>query len=113
MAQQDGTIFSGIEGVHLQDQAITESMGSIIDHAFEHLASSDLMIARTRRRLLIAARALRDKNTLSPGVEDPEVFRGARSGFFVSGDTSPWQEIYARELAASVRPTPPTLRTPE
>jgi hypothetical protein len=86
MGQQDGTIFSGIEGVHLQDQAITESMGSIIDHASEHLAPSDLMIARTRRRLLIAARALRDKNTLPPGVEDPEVFRGARSGFFVSGD---------------------------
>jgi phenylpropionate dioxygenase-like ring-hydroxylating dioxygenase large terminal subunit len=38
MAQQDGTIFSGIEGVHLQDQAITESMGSMTDHAFEHLA---------------------------------------------------------------------------
>jgi hypothetical protein len=47
------------------------------------------MIARTRRRLLIAERALRDKNILPPGVEDPEVFRGARSGFFGSGDTSP------------------------
>ena len=71
------------------------------------------MIARTRRRLLIAARALRDKNTLPPGVEDPEVFRGARSGFFVSGDTRPWQQIYARELAASVRPTPAALRAAE
>jgi hypothetical protein len=71
------------------------------------------MIARTSRRLLIAARALRDKNTSPPGVEDPEVFRGARSGSFVSGDTSPRQQIYARELAASVRPTPATLRVDE
>ena len=54
-------IYSGIDGIHLQDQAITESMGPVTDHAFEHLAPSDQMITRTRRRLLMAARALRDK----------------------------------------------------
>jgi phthalate 4,5-dioxygenase oxygenase subunit len=103
-AQHEGVIYSGIEGIHLQDQAITESMGPITDHTFEHLAPSDQMITRTRRRLLIAARALRDKAVLPPGVEDPDVFRGARSGYFVSDDTSSWQEIYAKQLAASVRP---------
>ena len=39
---------------------------------FEHLAPSDQMITRTRRRLLMAARALRDNGVLPPGVEDPE-----------------------------------------
>jgi phthalate 4,5-dioxygenase len=109
-AQEEKSIYSGIEGVHLQDQAITESMGPITDHGFEHLAPSDQMITRTRRRLLIAARALRDQGILPPGVENADVFRGARSGYFVSDDKSPWQEIYATQLAASA-PRPRRPRT--
>jgi hypothetical protein len=71
---------------------ITESMGPVTDHALEHLAPSDQMITRTRRRLLMAARALRDNNVLPPGVEEAEVFRRGRSGYFVSEDKSPWQD---------------------
>jgi len=103
-AQQNNVIYSGIDGIHLQDQAITESMGPIVDHTLEHLAPSDQMITRTRRRLLMAARALRDGGVLPPGVEDADVFRGARSGYVVSDDKTPWQEIYARQLAASLHP---------
>ena len=79
----------------------------ITDHAHETLGPSDLMIARTRRRLLAAARSLRKTGKLPPGIDDPEVFRGARSGFFVSDDKSPWQEIYAKTLAGAVRPPAP------
>jgi hypothetical protein len=71
------------------------------------------MITRTRRRLLVAARALRDKDVLPPGVEEPHVYRAARSGYFVSDDKSPWQEVYAKQLAASVHPTPSPLRAAE
>ena len=85
-------------------------MGPITDHGFEHLAPSDQMITRTRRRLLIAARALRDQGILPPGVQNADVFRGARSGYFVSDDKSPWQEIYATQLAASA-PRPRRRRT--
>jgi hypothetical protein len=70
------------------------------------------MITRTRRRLLMAARALRDKGALPPGVEDAEVFRGARSGYLVSDDRSPWQELYVRQLAGAVHPSTP-LRAAE
>jgi phthalate 4,5-dioxygenase oxygenase subunit len=112
-AQRSNAIYSGIDGIHLQDQAITESMGPIVDHRLEHLAPSDQMITRTRRRLLMAARALRDRGVLPPGVEDPEVFRGARSGYFVSDDQSPWQELYAKRLAASWRPPPPSRSAAE
>src|SRR2546421_2471148 len=87
---------NGEFGSHLQDQAITESMGPIVDHTLEHLAPSDQMITRTRRRLLMAARALRDKGVLPPGADDAEVYRGARSGYFVSDDKNPWREVYAR-----------------
>jgi hypothetical protein len=109
-AQRQKTIYSGIDGIHLQDQAITESMGPITDHAFEHLAPSDQMITRTRRRLLLAARALRDTGALPPGAENAEVYRGARSGYFVSDDKGPWQEVYARQLGASVHPPPSPMR---
>jgi phenylpropionate dioxygenase-like ring-hydroxylating dioxygenase large terminal subunit len=112
-AQKSGEIYSGIDGIHLQDQAITESMGSIVEHELEHLAPSDQMITRTRRRLLMAARALSDKGELPPGAEDAEVYRGARSGYFVSDEESPWQEVYARQLAAAVHPEPRPLRAAE
>ncbi|MBO0763059.1 MAG: Rieske 2Fe-2S domain-containing protein [Hyphomicrobiaceae bacterium] len=110
-AQQSGKIYSGIDGIHLQDQAITESMGPIVDHELEHLGPSDQMITRTRRRLLMAARALRDNGVLPPGVENASVYRGARSGYFVSDDKSSWREVYAKQLAASVHP--PALRAAE
>ena len=78
-AQQNNTIYSGIDGIHLQDQAITESMGPIVDHAFEHLAPSDQMITRTRRRLLMAARALRDKGIAAAGRRGPRASIAARA----------------------------------
>jgi phthalate 4,5-dioxygenase oxygenase subunit len=113
VAQQNGTIYSGIDGIHLQDQAITESMGSIVDHEFEHLAPSDQMITRTRRRLLMAARALRDRSVAPPGAQDASVYRGARSGYFVSNDMSDWQQVYARQFAAGVHPPPGALHAAE
>jgi hypothetical protein len=112
-AQRSNTIYSGIDGIHLQDQAITESMGPITDFTHEHLAPSDQMITRTRRRLLLAARALRDNGVMPPGAEDPEVFRGARSGYFVTDHQGSWQDVYARQLAGAIRPTVPPLRAAE
>ncbi|HWS09838.1 MAG TPA: (2Fe-2S)-binding protein, partial [Xanthobacteraceae bacterium] len=91
----------------------TESMGAILDHSFEHLAPSDQMITRTRRRLLMAARALRDNGVPPPGVENVEVFRDARGGYFVSDDSSGWRDAYAQQLALAWRPPPATLRAVE
>ena len=112
-AQRSNAIYSGIDGIHLQDQAITESMGPIVHHELEHLAPSDQMITRTRRRLLMAARALRDGGVLPPGVEDAKSFRKARSGSFVSDDNNQWEEIYLRQLAAAQHPRPIPLRAAE
>ncbi|HVV95128.1 MAG TPA: Rieske 2Fe-2S domain-containing protein [Hyphomicrobiales bacterium] len=96
--------YTGITGIHLQDQAITESMGGIADHAKEHLALSDLMIARTRRRL---AQAVREhaQGGAAPGVDQPELFAGARSGDFISADTVGWLKAYGDEMRASSNPT--------
>jgi phenylpropionate dioxygenase-like ring-hydroxylating dioxygenase large terminal subunit len=78
--------FTGIQGIHLQDQAITESEGPIYDRSGEHLASSDMMIIRVRRRLLMAAQALAEQGLTPPGVDDPEVFGARAGGVFLPQD---------------------------
>jgi phthalate 4,5-dioxygenase len=96
--------YSGIEGIHLQDQAMTESMGPIVDHTLEHLAVSDLMIGRTRRRIIQAARAAAEQ-IAPPGVDHPEVYHGARGGDFVAPSSIGWLEAYSNEMRAAVNPT--------
>jgi hypothetical protein len=78
-AQRTWRSFSGIPGVRQQDMAVTESMGPIYKRFNEHLGTTDAMIIRTRRRLIAAAKALRDEGVLPPGVDNPEVYR-QRSG---------------------------------
>ena len=71
--------YTGMPSVTLEDQAVTESMGAIYDRTQEHLGTSDTMIIRTRRRLIDAAKALRDNGVLPPGVDDPKAY-AVRSG---------------------------------
>jgi phthalate 4,5-dioxygenase len=68
-------LFCGILSNPLQDAAVQESMGAICDRTREHLGPADAMIIRVRRRLLEAARALREKGLKPPGVAQPELFR--------------------------------------
>ncbi len=97
--------YSGLTGVSIQDQAITESMGGVTDHTFEHLAPSDRMIAATRRRLLMAAQALVDKAQTPPLVDDPENALAARGGSYVADATPDWQRTYREQIDLAVDPT--------
>ena len=63
---------TGIPSVRLQDDAVLTSMGPIMDRTLEHLCTSDAAIIKVRRKLIDAARALRDFGTVPPGVENPE-----------------------------------------
>ena len=94
--QEQDEEYSGIAGIHLQDQAITESMGPIYDRTQEHLGSSDAMVIRVRRRLIAAARALQESGAMPPGVEQPEVYR-QRSGGVILDEGADWVEA-TREL---------------
>jgi phenylpropionate dioxygenase-like ring-hydroxylating dioxygenase large terminal subunit len=78
--------FTGIAGIHQQDQAITESMGALVDRTQEHLGSSDEMVIRTRRRVLRAAAAWRDKGEVPPGVDEPGVYRYRSGGVILPRD---------------------------
>jgi phthalate 4,5-dioxygenase len=102
-AQRNGGIYSGIHSIVMQDQAVTESMGGIVDHAKEHLAPSDLMIARTRRRLLLTARDLAEKGIVPPGVDDADVYWKARSGSFYADAKTDWLAAYDEQLKRAVR----------
>jgi hypothetical protein len=86
--------YTGIDGIHLQDQAITESMGGIYERTQEHLGTSDAMVIKTRRRIIAAAKALRDHGTRPPGADDPTVYR-VRSGGTILPRNVDWLEATA------------------
>jgi phenylpropionate dioxygenase-like ring-hydroxylating dioxygenase large terminal subunit len=103
--------YTGIAGIHQQDQAITESMGPIIDRAEEHLGTSDAMVIRTRRRAIRAAEALRDHGVVPPGVDDPAVYR-CRSGGVILPRSADWLEATADLRRAFVQHTPEAVGAP-
>jgi phthalate 4,5-dioxygenase oxygenase subunit len=89
--QRSGASFTGIDGVPVEDRAVTESMGPILDRTVEHLGSADAMVIRVRRRLLAAVRALDERSVTPPGVDDPLVYR-QRSGGVVLPEDADWVE---------------------
>jgi hypothetical protein len=100
-AQRTNQSYTGIPSIFLQDQAVTESMGPIYKRWEEHLGTSDAMIIRTRRRLIDAARALRDNGALPPGADDPSVY-AVRSGGIVLPRGVNWVEGTAERRKAFV-----------
>jgi hypothetical protein len=83
--------YTGIPGIHTQDQAITESMGTIYDRETERLGTSDVMVIRVRRRLIEAARAHAERGLTPPGVDNPEVYGVRSGGVFLPRDAN-WIE---------------------
>ena len=60
--------FTGLPGNRAQDQAVTESMGTIMNRANEHLGAADTAIIVMRRVMMRMARRLHE------GIE-PEMVR--------------------------------------
>lgn len=89
--QRHGGSFTGIRGIHTQDQAITEAMGPIYDRRREHLGTSDVMVVRVRRRLAEVVKSHVEKGIVPPGVDEPEVYR-VRSGGVVLDEGVDWYE---------------------
>lgn len=51
------------------------TMGPIYDRSKEHLGTTDAMIIQTRRRLIKAAKLLRDRGVAPPASEQPELYK--------------------------------------
>ena len=83
--------FSGVPSVNLQDKAVQESMGPIVDRTHEHLGTADAMMIQVRHRLLDAAKALRDHGTVPPGVNQPDLYR-VRTATVVLPQGESWME---------------------
>ena len=60
--------FTGIDGVNVQDRAIQESMGPIVDRSREHLGPADRAVIQARKLLLEAVRTVSEGGT-PKGIE--------------------------------------------
>ena len=87
-------MFCGIPGFGVQDQAIQESQGDVVDRALEHLGTSDTAIIQVRKRLMGAARGLREAGTPPPGLE-PAPFRVRSASALLPADAD-WLDIPCR-----------------
>jgi phthalate 4,5-dioxygenase len=106
-AQRHGGVFSGIDGLTIQDAAIAGTMGTITDRTFENLAPSDAMIARMRHKLVRLVEAFaKDKATMLPGVDDPSVYRGNRAGNFIAPQGQPFRAAYEDQMRRHANAAP-------
>jgi phenylpropionate dioxygenase-like ring-hydroxylating dioxygenase large terminal subunit len=105
--------YTGIQGIAMQDAAMTGSMGGVMDRTREHLGSTDAMVIRVRRRLIAAVQAYMRTGAVPPGVDDPEVYRVRSGGVFLP-EGADWVES-TRELRQAFVEHPeldPTLNGP-
>jgi phenylpropionate dioxygenase-like ring-hydroxylating dioxygenase large terminal subunit len=96
--QKSGELYSGVEGIAIQDASLQESMGPIQDRTRETLTGTDRGIVQARRRLMAAATALAEKGTPPPGTE-PRVQR-VRSVAIVLPAGQPFAEAAKDALRA-------------
>jgi phthalate 4,5-dioxygenase len=71
---QVSTWFSGLPGLWIQDGACQSGIRPIFDRTKENLGSSDTGIAMTRRLLLEAVNAYRDRGIKPGAVTEPDIF---------------------------------------
>ena len=75
--------YSGIPQI-AQDAMAQETMGPLYDRRQERLGTSDVMIIRTRRKLLDCVRAFQTRGAPPPGVDRPELYRMRSGGVIVT-----------------------------
>jgi phenylpropionate dioxygenase-like ring-hydroxylating dioxygenase large terminal subunit len=102
--QKSGESYSGIRGIRQQDAAVTGSMGPIYQRHQEHLGTTDALIIRTRRRVIQAAKALRDEGIVPPGVDEPEIYRQRSGGVILSRSADWWDATQDLRRAFVDRP---------
>ncbi len=88
---EQGESYSGIEGVLMEDFAISAAMGTVVDRAKEHLVPADIGVIRMRRVLLDAIASV--ENGGDPvGVDATSSSTVSAADGFLPVDT-PWQTL--------------------
>ncbi|HLF78113.1 MAG TPA: Rieske 2Fe-2S domain-containing protein [Dehalococcoidia bacterium] len=104
--------YTGIPTIRLQDAAVIASMGPIYDRSKEHLGTTDAMIIATRRRLIKAAKQLRDEGVMPPASQRPGAYR-ARSCSTVLPTSVDWKEALKEWHRALTNQVPSEARRAE
>ncbi len=100
--------YSGIPEFWAQDAAMQVSMGAICERNLEHLGTSDSAIIAVRKRLLTAAKELRDRETVPGEIADPDCYYTRSDAILLPAD-APWFAATAerRAIAAGINPDCP------
>lgn len=89
--------YSGVDGAAIQDRAVQESMGPIVDRSKEHLGTSDKAVVFYRRLLLRKMQEMQEGKPL-PG-HDPSLDYDQRGASFAIPADRPWQDVVALQDA--------------
>jgi phthalate 4,5-dioxygenase oxygenase subunit len=87
--------WTGIDGINVQDRAIQESMGRIVDRTKEHLGPADKAIIQLRRLLRQAVRTVEAGGT-PPGVASS--YYGLTCALRVLPRDADWRRVLAPEI---------------
>ena len=87
--------FTGIGGINIQDRAIQETMGPIVDRSKEQLGPADRAIIVARQLLLQAIRTHQDGG-VPPGITD--AYYTARATESVVPNDVDWKEALMPEM---------------
>jgi phthalate 4,5-dioxygenase oxygenase subunit len=94
-AVQRNESFTGIDGINVQDRAIQESMGPIVDRSKEHLGPADKAIIQMRRLLRQAVMTVQEGGT--PAGVRPSYYTLRAALEVLPGDVD-WREILAPDI---------------
>ena len=90
--------YTGIDGINVQDRAIQESMGRIVDRSREHLGPADKAIIQARRLLLQAVRTVQEGGT--PRGVNPTYYSIRATEGVVPRDAN-WRETLTPDMATT------------
>jgi phenylpropionate dioxygenase-like ring-hydroxylating dioxygenase large terminal subunit len=90
--------FTGIDGINIQDRAIQESMGRVVDRSREHLGPADKAIIQARRLLLGAVKTVEAGGT--PAGVGPTYYP-LRASEGVIPREADWRELLTPEMATT------------
>jgi phthalate 4,5-dioxygenase len=97
--------FTGIPEFWAQDAAPQVSMGPISDRSREHLGTSDLAIIAVRRKLIAAAKALRDRGEEPAEIANPSCY-AVRADAVVLPSSESWFDATATRRLVDARTNP-------
>jgi hypothetical protein len=87
--------FTGIDGINVQDRAIQESMGPIVDRSKEHLGPADKAIIQMRRLLRQAVKTVEEGGT--PAGVGPSYYP-LRAALEVLPRDADWRRILVPDI---------------